>query len=54
MLDERTCSRKEDYPEIDGTNQLIQETAESGDLIKPQFKAFWDSHLIYHDKLLTG
>ena len=37
---ERTCSRKEDSPEIDGTNQLIHETAESGDLIKPQFKAF--------------
>ena len=29
---ERTCSRKEDSPEIDGPNQLIQETAESGDL----------------------
>ena len=54
MLAERTCSRKEDSPEIDGPNHLIQETAESGDLIKPQFKAFWDSHLIYHDKLLTG
>ena len=40
MLAERTCSRKEDSPEIDGTNQLIQETAESGDLIKRQFKAF--------------
>ena len=40
MLAERTCSRKEDSPEIDGTNQLIQETAESGDLIKPQFRAF--------------
>ena len=40
MLAERTCSRKEDPPEIDGTNQLIQETAESGDLIKPQFKIF--------------
>ena len=40
MLAERTCSRKEDSPEIDGTNQLIQEIAESGDLRKPQFKAF--------------
>ena len=40
MLDERTCSRNEDSPEIDGPNQLIQETAESGDLIKPQFKVF--------------
>ena len=40
MLAERTCSRKEDSPEIVGKNQLIQETAESGDLIKPQFKAF--------------
>lgn len=40
MLAERTYSQKEDSPEIDGTNQLIQETAESGDLIKPQFKAF--------------
>ena len=38
---ERTCSRKEDYPEIDGPNRLIHETSESGDLIKPQFKAFW-------------
>ncbi len=37
MLAERTCSRKEDSPEIDGPNQLIQETAELGDLIKPQF-----------------
>ena len=36
----RACSRKEDSPEIDGTNQLIQDTAESGDLLKPQFKAF--------------
>ena len=40
MLAERTCSGKEDCLQIDGTNQLIQETAESGDLIKPQFKAF--------------
>ena len=40
MLAERNCFRKEDSPEIDGPNQLIQETAESGDLIKPQFKAF--------------
>ena len=37
---ERTCSRKEDSSEIEGPNQLIQETAESGDLIKPQFKVF--------------
>ena len=37
MLAERNCSRKEDSPEIDGPNQLIQETAESGDLIEPQF-----------------
>ena len=37
---ERTCSREEDSPEIEGPNQLIQETAESGDLIKPQFKFF--------------
>ena len=37
---ERTCSRKEDSPEIEGPNQMIQETAESGDLIKPQFKVF--------------
>ena len=36
----RACSRIEDFPEIDGPNQLIQETAESGDLIKPQFKVF--------------
>ena len=36
----RACSRIEDSPEIDGTNQQIQEIAESGDLIKPQFKAF--------------
>ena len=36
----RACSRKEDSPEIDGSNRLIQETAESGDLLKPQFKAF--------------
>ena len=34
------CSRIEDSPEIDVPSQLIQETAESGDLIKPQFKAF--------------
>ena len=54
MLAARACSREEDSPEIDGTNHLIQETAESDDLIKPQFKAFWDSRLIYHDKLLTG
>ena len=40
MLAERTCSRKEDFPEIDGTNHRIQETTESGDLVKPQFKAF--------------
>ena len=40
MLAERTCSRKEDSPEIDGPSRLIQETAESGDLLKPQFKAF--------------
>ena len=33
----RACSREEDSQEIDGPNQLIQETAESGDLIKPQF-----------------
>ena len=37
---ERACSRKEDSSEIDGPNRLIHETAESGDLIKPQFKAF--------------
>ena len=36
----RACSRIEDSPEIDGPIRLIQETAESGDLIKPQFKAF--------------
>ena len=34
---ERTCSRNEDSPEIEGPSRLIQETAESGDLIKPQF-----------------
>ena len=34
---ERTCSREEDSPEIDGPNRLIHETAELGDLIKPQF-----------------
>ena len=33
----RACSRIEDSPEIDGPSRLIQETAESGDLIKPQF-----------------
>ena len=53
MLAERTCSRKEDSPKIDGPNHLIQETAESGDL-KTSIKSFWDSRLIYHDKLLTG
>ena len=37
---ERACSRIEDTLEIDGPSRLIQETAESGDLIKPQFKAF--------------
>ena len=36
----KACSREEDSPEIDGTNQLIHETAESVDLIEPQFKAF--------------
>ncbi len=36
----RACSRIEDPPEIDGPSRLIQETAELGDLIKPQFKAF--------------
>ena len=36
----RACSRIEDSPEIDGPSRLIQETAESGDLIKPQFSAF--------------
>ena len=36
----RACSRIEDSPEIDGPSRLIQETAESGDLIKHQFKAF--------------
>ena len=40
MLAAKACSREEDPQEIDGPNQLIQETAESGDLIKPQFKAF--------------
>ena len=34
---ERTCSRKEDSQEIDGPSQLNQETAESGNLRKPQF-----------------
>ena len=33
----RACSRIEDSPEIDGLSRLIQETAESGDLRKPQF-----------------
>ena len=37
MLAAKACSREEDSREIDGPNQLIQETAESGDLIKPQF-----------------
>ena len=37
MLAAKACSREEDSQEIDGPNQLIQETAESGDLIKPQF-----------------
>ena len=36
----RACSRIEDYPEIDGPSRLIQETAESGEVLKPQFKAF--------------
>ena len=36
----RACSRIEDSPEIDGPSRLIQEAAESGDLIKPQFRAF--------------
>ena len=40
MLAAKACSLEEDSQEIDGPNQLIQETAESGDLIKPQFKAF--------------
>ena len=40
MLAAKAGSREEDSQEIDGPNQLIQETAESGDLIKPQFKAF--------------
>lgn len=40
MLAAKACSREEDSQEIDGPNQLIQETAESGDLIKPQFKVF--------------
>ena len=30
---ENTCSRIEDSTEIDGPSRLIQETAESGDLI---------------------
>ena len=37
MLAAKACSGEEDSQEIDGPNQLIQETAESGDLIKPQF-----------------
>ena len=40
MLAAKACSREEDSQEIDGPNQQIQETAESGDLIKPQFKVF--------------
>ena len=36
----RACFRIEDSPEIDGPSRLIQETAESGDLIKPQFVLF--------------
>ena len=36
----RACSRIKDSLEIDGSSQLIQEAAELGDLIKPQFKAF--------------
>ena len=36
----RACSRIEDTPEIDGPSRLIQEAAESGDLIKPQFRTF--------------
>ena len=36
----RACSRIEDSPEIDGPSRLIQETAESGEVLKPQFKAF--------------
>ena len=40
MLAAKACSREEDSQEIDAPNRLIQETAESGDLIKPQFKAF--------------
>ncbi len=54
MLAERTCSRKEDSQEIDGPNQLIQETAESGNFVKTSIQGFWDFSLIYHDKLLTG
>ena len=37
MLAAKACSREEDSQEIDGPNQLIQETAESGDLRKPHF-----------------
>ena len=33
----RACSRIEDSPEIDSSNRLIQETAESGEVLKPQF-----------------
>lgn len=33
----RACSLKEDSPEIDGPSRLIQETADTGDLRKPQF-----------------
>ena len=40
MLAERTCFRKEDSPEIYVPNQQIQEIAESGGLIKPQFVLF--------------
>ena len=36
----RACSRIEDSPKIDGPSRLIQETAESGEVLKPQFKAF--------------
>ena len=36
----RACSRIEDSPEIDGPSRLIQETAESSEVLKPQFKAF--------------
>ena len=30
----------EDTPEIDGPSRLIQETAESSEVLKPQLKAF--------------